>query len=340
MPLLKDFLNAADAMRTSALINRADQELFDLVFTARDALTAVHVKSRLDFDNFEEIYSAFDMATLIGRLGDVGKEDVRRLPMAMRRLITVTIERSMKLPVSGNMESRKAIPPLPYDGFIKGILPLIREREATFITFNYDLALDYALHYNGIQFNYGLNDSGGLDLLKLHGSLNWGRCSSSSCRKIVVWALGDYCKQFSWGDMIDSGSVSLNLASNLRGRQHCHPETLEEDPVLIPPTWNKGGFHQELSSVWGKAAAHLAAAENIYVIGYSFPASDQFFKYFFAVGSVGKGWIQKIRVVDPDPTDEVKDRFSRIFGPNALSKFSLKRAKFEDVAGDIVKGLS
>lgn len=345
VPLLKDFLRVANAIRTDALIRTeglsdTDRELFDLVFRARDALTGVNSKSRLDFDNFEEIYSAFDMASLIGRLGELDKESVSRLPTAMRRLITVTIEKSMRLPVEGKAYERGAAPPAPYDSFIKGVMRLIRKRQAAFITFNYDLALDYALHYNRIAFDYGFKNSDDLHLLKLHGSLNWGRCSATSCKKIDIWTMPEYFKQFKWTNLIDFESVPLEVASKLPSRTHCHPETLEEDPVLIPPTWNKGGFHQELSGVWSTAAAHLAEAENIYVIGYSFPTSDQFFKYFFAVGSVGKGWLERIRVVDPDPKGEVEERFKQLFGPLALSKFSLKKAKFEDVADNIVHELN
>jgi hypothetical protein len=283
------------------------------------------------------------MASLIGRLGDLDTESVRNLPVAMRRLITLTIEKSMKLPVSGGYQNRKAMPPNPYGQFVKAILPLIQSRQVSLLTFNYDLALDYALYFSRVAFDYGLRDSSSnpseLDFLKLHGSLNWGRCSHQSCKKIDVWTLTDYFKQFSWNDLIDVENVSLNLATRLVTRTHCHPETLEMDPVLIPPTWNKGGFHRELSGLWGKAAAHLAEAENIYVIGYSFPPSDQFFKYFFAVGSVGDGWIEKIRVVDPDPTGEVSERFKLLFGPLASSKFALKKVKFEDVADDILNNL-
>jgi hypothetical protein len=343
VPLLKDFLRVANTVRNDGSLNETDKALFDLVFRARDALTSINSKARLDFDNFEEIYSAFDMASLIGRLGELDKESVLNLPTAMRRLITITIEKSMKLPVAGDVQSRKAMPPLPYDRFVKGILQYIKNRQVALLTFNYDLALDYALYFNRVAFDYGLdntaNTPSNVDFLKLHGSLNWGRCSDQSCKKIMVWTLADYFNQFRWNDLIDFETVSLDVATKLVSRTHCHPETLETDPVLIPPTWNKGGFHRELSGVWSKAAAHLAEAENIYVVGYSFPLSDQFFKYFFAVGSVGQGWIEKIRVVDPDPKGEVEERFKLLFGPLAASKFVLKKAKFEDVADNILNEL-
>jgi hypothetical protein len=340
VPLLKDFLRTANTIRISGSLSEEDRALFDLVFRARDALTTINSKSRLDFDNFEEIYSAFDMASLIGRLGDLDEKSVLNLPSAMSRVITVTIEKSTKLPVSGDIQNQKVLPPLPYDHFVKTIMPYIRGGQISILSFNYDLAIDYALYFNGVGFDYGFgvppNTSRKMDLLKLHGSLNWGRCSGQTCKKIVIWSLEDYFKQFRWSPFIDVDEVRLELASKLCSRTHCHPETLEIDPVLIPPTWNKGGFHRELSGVWGKAAHHLAEAENIYVIGYSFPASDQFFKYFFAVGSVGRGWIEKIRVVDPDPNGEVEQRFRLLFGPLALSKFALKKVKFEDIAGNIL----
>ena len=144
VPLLKDFLRTANAIRTDGTLSETDRALFDLVFRARDALTRVNSKARLDFDNFEEIYSAFDMASLIGRLGELEKASVLDLPTAMRRVITITIERSMKLPVVGDVQSRTATPPVPYDAFLKAIAPLIRYRQVALLTFNYDLALDYA----------------------------------------------------------------------------------------------------------------------------------------------------------------------------------------------------
>ena len=335
VPLLKDFLRTADKVRTEQNKDLEDREFFDLVFRARQELTAIHSKAQLDLDNFEEIYSAFEMASLIGRLGQLDEQNVRQLPLAMRRVISLTIERSMRLPVTARDNGGRVLPPKAYDAFVKAIAPLIQQKDVALLTFNYDLALDYALYFYRVEFNYGFSNDNGLQLLKLHGSLNWGRCSSSSCKKISVWTLQEYFDQYRWPLLFDVDSVPLDMASKLASRTHCGTTRLEKDPVLIPPTWNKGGFHRELDVVWTKAASHLADAENIYVIGYSFPTSDQFFKYFFAVGSVGSGWIDKVRLIDPDPTGEVEERFKSLLGPRGLARFSPIKSTFEKVAGQI-----
>jgi hypothetical protein len=41
-----------------------------------------------------------------------------------------------------------------------------------------------------------------------------------------------------------------------------------------------GNAHTGLSSVWRAAATHLAEAENVFIIGYSLPDTDEFFRYF------------------------------------------------------------
>ena len=47
---------------------------------------------------------------------------------------------------------------------------------------------------------------------------------------------------------------------------------------------------------------HLSVARNIIVVGYSLSASDQFFRYLYALGTVGATRIEKFLLVDPDKT--------------------------------------
>jgi hypothetical protein len=332
VPVLNNFLRSANQLRSSRDLCSEDQQLFDLVFSARQQLTAAHSKSRLNLDNFEELHGAFEMAALVGKLGDLKRDEVRRLPLAMRRLISLTIEHSMGFQI--RQDGDKIFPPQAYNEFLKGIELEIQGNQVALLTFNYDLGLDYALYHNRIKYNYGFSDSSGVDLLKLHGSLNWGRCSKSTCRAIEVWELKDYLHTHPW-KFLTSNTARLEVGSHFVSKTHCHPETFEPDPVLVPPTWNKGSYHQELDAVWSRAAQHLADAENIYIVGYSFPDTDQFFKYFFAIGSVGSGWIERVRIFDPDPDGAVSKRFEALLGPQCLSKFKAIKAKFEDVAGSI-----
>jgi hypothetical protein len=67
VPLMREFLEVAeDIYRDSgpALASYAD---FALVVRARAELQAVHSKAEFDINNLESVFSAFEMAELLGR---------------------------------------------------------------------------------------------------------------------------------------------------------------------------------------------------------------------------------------------------------------------------------
>ena len=88
----------------------------------------------------------------------------------------------------------------------------------------------------------------------------------------------------------------------------------------------KTSQHLNLSKVWRRAARELSQAENIFVIGYSMPPSDAFFKYLYALGTVGKTRIRRFWVWNPDPT--VGQRFRELIGPGVHSKFQFIQDTF------------
>ena len=101
------------------------------------------------------------------------------------------------------------------------------------------------------------------------------------------------------------------------------------EPVLVPPTWNKTEHHSALSSVWNRAARELGEAENIFVIGYSLPLSDAFFRYLYALGAVGEATLKRFWVFNPDNSGEVGDRFVKLLGPGARERFDYYEKTFE-----------
>lgn len=149
---------------------------------------------------------------------------------------------------------------------------LPNQRPITFITFNYDLALDYALSHDLASFggpNYclpALQQSSPVPLLKLHGSINWGY-------------------------------------------------------LQVPPTWNKTDYHGELAHVWSRASEELASAENIFVLGYSLPESDSFFRYLYALGSESSNRIKRFWVFNPDSDGSVQARFRAMIGRGIEKRF-------------------
>jgi len=128
-------------------------------------------------------------------------------------------------------------------------------------------------------------------------------------------------------------SVILDLGTNIHVQQHCG-EPLNRVPVIVPPTWSKGSQYKDLGRVWAKAAAELAAAENIFVVGYSMPETDSFFRYLYALGSQSTTKLRRFWVFDPDPDKSVEQRMKTLIGQGIeRHAFNFIRNTFEDATG-------
>ncbi len=335
-PLASNFMDKARLLLRGGELPPEDVEAFSLVFMARDALKAAHSKADLDLVNIEVLFGAFEMAALFGRLGSLSEPEVEPLPRAMRRLISRTVEMSMVFPILSSPGAPrrggwstgtfpKLMPPPPYDSFADLLVKLSNGDwdRVSVITFNYDLGVDLALYFEDVPYRYGFShDSGSaVDLLKLHGSLNWGRCPM--CKEVILLDMRACLQRMK---IRAAGSMKFEVSGDLRLLQHCGSQ-LKPEPVIVPPTWNKGSYHSQLARVWKRAAYHLSEAEYIFIIGYSYPQTDEFFRYLYALGSIGEGWLEKVIVFNPDP--EVGERVRRLLGPLARDKFAALTNPFD-----------
>ena len=89
-------------------------------------------------------------------------------------------------------------------------------------------------------------------------------------------------------------------------------------PVIVPPTWNKSQYHSEISQVWRKAAEELSEAEIIFIIGYSLPKTDMFFRFLYGLGTFSKTHLSKIIVINPDKDSE--DAFRSMIGQGLIDR--------------------
>ena len=324
---MNEFIDAAEGLRKQHGEARGD---FDLVFTAIGELQAVHSKARIEnVDNMEYLFAAFEMAKLLGRLGEMSPEDVQQLPDEMKRMIQQTLEMTILFPI----RDHSFIPPKPYDSFQHLIQKLVPQYghdprgDVSIITFNYDLCLDLALP----RIDYCLDNSTGGDvkLLKLHGSLNWGYCEG--CGKIVAWDLDRFLGRRLLLDA-ETTSAPLRVASRMGEFKHCG-STHVQGPFIVPPTWNKMQHHGMLGMVWRTAASELANAEDIFVCGYSLPDTDQFFRYLYALGSVGETRVKRFWVFDPE--EKVADRFRELLGPTVQNRFEFHKKKFSEAVNSL-----
>jgi hypothetical protein len=321
-PLMNDFLDRAEYLWRAGQIREGGGS-FERVFQAISELQQVHSKSQLDIQNVESVFAAFEMAKTINKFADYSRQRIAELVSAMKEVIVKTIERTVRLPVRGGGQP---LAPIPYPTFAQLVEYLSRDAnppsETSIITFNYDMAIDYCFYINRIPLDYSLGEdraAGAVPVLKLHGSLNWAHCSA--CDEVAPWLLCDFFKEHSWTIIGgENQNVALDIGSRLGKFMHCD-KNVDKDPVLVPPTWNKTEYHRTLSKVWSRAAEELSNAENIFVIGYSLPESDAFFRYLYALGTVGKTTLKRFWVFNPEDSGATENRFRELLGPGAQARF-------------------
>lgn len=322
---MSNFLDRAEDLRRTGIVNDFVSQ-FDKVFSLLEILQAVYAKSELDLNNIEALYGVLEMALTVKRLSKIPEDQIESYRDALIAVIVKTLERNIRYPVSG-LVATQPDPTPAYSKFTELIQRLSSFSESSsIITFNYDIAVDHALHHSGLEVQYCTNvhPEDGIKLLKLHGSTNWGACSE--CHDIVAYDLPKFfSKHNSYFGQAATNGTSLEVSKYLPELSHCG-KPLSAVPVIVPPTWNKSGYHGALSNVWSAAAQELLEARNIYVFGYSLPESDTFFRYLFALGTLGSSRIRRFWVFDPDKS--VERRYQMLTGSGIRSRFKYYNRKF------------
>ncbi|MFC2005442.1 hypothetical protein ACFLVG_00565 [Chloroflexota bacterium] len=324
-PLMGNFLEVAQDLLRLGEVEEVKED-FENVFNAVGSLHAIQSKARINTYNIEDVYAAFEMGKLLGSLPGVESDNIEALTGSIKKVIAYTLERTTEL----KEHTRDTlIGPESYSKFADIIKSMIEsDRDCTIMTFNYDLGLDYSLRERGISPDYSFGD---IDLadkkfvityLKLHGSLNFGKCTK--CGKITPYS--------DFSNLITKRGAdysTMQFISRLK-KQKCKycGEPLEEDPFIVPPTWNKTAYHTEIDQVWKRAARELRDAENIFVLGYSLPSSDLFFHYLFALGVDMRTILKGFYVYNTDDTAE--ERFRDLLGSGIMQRFHFYESSFEE----------
>ena len=137
-------------------------------------------------------------------------------------------------------------------------------------------------------------------------------------------------------------NIPFEIGSKLRtvSEPHsCSKNVTQPEPFIVPPIWNKTDYHKTISNVWAKAAEELSGAEYILVSGYSLPKTDEFFRYLYALGSIGESRIKEFWVYDPDLTGNVRQRYESLLGGDVKGKLNFQSEKFRKFIEDIDKRL-
>jgi hypothetical protein len=331
VPTMDRFIDTADDLRSgSGEINKAHFDLFFDVIHNR--LRQLHAKSAVDLDNIESVFGLVEMASLLRRMPGFDESQIDDLSEALRTVLVETIIHSGKFAYS---RERQWDPPSSYLSVARQFdkkNSYAPEDALSLITFNYDLGLDFALHWLDDEIDYGLgrtNGHSGVPLYKLHGSLNWVTCKK--CGTVRAIPLEQVFRAHAGRRSMTAPSTTLPLdprrAHSVLG-PHCEGDTQPFKVGLVPPSWNKTQYWRQLSSVWAAAAKEIASAHELVVIGYSMPESDSFFRDLLALGLEGPTRIRSLQVVNPN--GQVGSRFERLLGPETRGRFRSSQETFRD----------
>jgi hypothetical protein len=334
-PLMLEFLDVAKDLLLSGKVEDKRPD-FERVFKIIGKLQAVHSKAQLDLMNLESIFTILELGKVLKRIPGIKAPEINRAIDSLKTVIAKTLEVAMKFTADS-----KGIPkaPAPYEEFGRLLEDLSKRTSPTqtvsVITFNYDLAADVTLTLRGLGPDYILarpSTDGVLSvpLLKLHGSLNWAT-EVSNKKKIHVHRLSEYFFQRrSFGGCLDANGSPL-VSTQLRQLFESSTPSIKVDsqPLIVPPSWNKADYHSALSEIWAAAASHLSEAEYIFIIGYSLPETDSFFRHLYALGTVGDRPLRRIEVFNPSAkSGPVDERFQALLGPGARARYEYHEKTF------------
>ena len=306
-PLSENFLD-----RAHELLNRGkfeeSSESVEAVLSFLDESEALYSRADIDIDDVEALFTLIDAAGFFGQFGEMKSTSLRNLRNDLAVLIARTIALSMHYPVSADgMVSRE----YSYSGLATLLKSHIPKNDCSVITMNYDVGLEVALARQSVEVDYGLTESEGLKVLKLHGSINWALYRS----KVYPYVLKSYFQKYGWESSGEKKSGILAIDKRL---DDVVPEETRTPPgpAIFPPPSIGGVNPSAMKNVWTAAFEEITSATNIYILGYSLPPQDAFFRYLYSIGSFGGSKLRRVWVFNPDVSIEA--RFRNILGKRVL----------------------
>jgi hypothetical protein len=316
-PLMNDFFARARDLKDNpeSGLSADEKETFGRVIHYRFDLAKALAKVLVDLDNIEQLFGFLEMEL---RLSPRSTTDLRN---DMTYLIARTLEASSTKRLPNSQKTLLARPvegrQWPYRfngnqyGFFVGLASALWNPGKqtggmsidSIISFNYDLILEREMDSLGVKPVYECTAAAYYErfpaaqvrvrLLKMHGSANWFHCQNCD----VLWVFTP-----------EKAKIS-ELPS--RPCPSCNRQALSS--VIVPPTWNKGIEAKFILPVWKQALQELISAGRIFIVGYSFPESDQFFKYLLGLALSKNTDLTEIHIVSDSP--KIRERFEALFHP-------------------------
>ncbi len=330
-----NFLDKANKILFDKKISLRNRDSFKRVFSNIDKLRNGQIEEKLnkeiDWNNIESVFSVFEEIQSVEDL-PISPEDKKSLLPSLKVLIFETLAQSIIFPKSVRKDVEYRQPLYPY-GLFATLLDKIKKDpkySISLITFNYDISLDYALDLLGLPYGYSLPDEDyrTIPLLKPHGSLNWAICDK--CGGISPITFAEYRQRYSKSHLFDEHlrrmgretqtgrNIHLEML-NLLDTHECpycskansssEPIFCNKEPFIMAPTKNKN--YEKLQIIHDKVKEEISSADYIYIIGYSFPESDNSIRNYIDENAER---YERMILINPDKSleNQFKDFNNRI----------------------------
>ena len=282
----------------------------------------------------EDVFTFFDRSITSGEdTNNFNMSNILKAQNGFKRLIAMTLKEKLRVFVKKSRlkEKREA-----YEQFF-GELVSKRQKDQkkdffSIVSLNWDTIPEYFLmkllkdqqiddvkiDYTCYDYDYHnkehipsihlkMLDKFNIKLEKLHGSLNWGYCSS--CGRLFV--------------KFDIQRPPVLIEKKETKCTECEKTRLKR--LIITPTLMKNLNNTHLKMIWHNTLIDLQEAKRIVFIGYSFPLADFEFRYILTKSIAGSKNVRekKIRVL-LFPPDDYKDK-NKSFAKKNWNKLIWKR---------------
>ena len=125
------------------------------------ALARSQAKATLDLQNIEEVFSAFELASLVQRLGNLPEDIIRDLASAVRELIARTLEQQIRYELVRKKVSTTVYPVFAWrfrpdrtHNLFASLIGTLADagHDVSVLTFNYDISLEAAMDHMNVPY--------------------------------------------------------------------------------------------------------------------------------------------------------------------------------------------
>jgi len=177
-----------------------------------------------------------------------------------------------------------------------------QHKNTSIITTNYDGCMDEALLRNEIPIKGTItgeneNNPDAIQLIKMHGSINWAYCDS--CQDVREFDLLELKEAY---EKDRFSYPVMGICKNCGGLRR---------PLLVPPLSFKFLMFPNLIDIWNSASQSIQDADYLIIVGYSFSEADTYITKIIS-RSMSMNENQKMIMVNTNPNlvPTLRDRFS------------------------------